>query len=293
MSQYRFKQSFSDDPSLSDKLFDLMEVTFPGISSLAECARKLGASWETASTPFIRFHDDIAITHLGVLEIPMQIMGQRLTVGGIHGVATRAEYRRRGYYREVMEEVLGYCDRDRLYETLVLTTPQPEFYLPFGFRVVEEHIFKVKCYPTSSTYSFRILDFANIKDYTLLHRLLETRIPVSNIVGVVKEKAVFCVNEGSRPLYYAEDLDLIACMEIEDNRLHLFDLVTTQICSLKNILSKIPQPIEELVIYFSPELLDVKDVQAFTHTFDETVLMVRGKFAAEGEKFMLPRSARC
>ncbi|MEH1817285.1 MAG: hypothetical protein V7L09_33480 [Nostoc sp.] len=25
MSQYRFKQSFSDDPSLSDKLFDLME----------------------------------------------------------------------------------------------------------------------------------------------------------------------------------------------------------------------------------------------------------------------------
>lgn len=230
---------------------------------------------------------------MGVLEIPMQIMGQRLTVGGVHGVATRAEYRRRGYYREVMEEVLGYCDRDRLYEALVLTTPQPEFYFPFGFRVVEEHIFKVKSYPTSSTYSFRVLDFTNTKDYTLLHRLLETRIPVSNIVGVVNEKPVFCVNEGSRPLYYAEDLDLIACMEIEDNRLHLFDLVTTQICPLKNILSKIPQPIEEVVIYFSPELLDVKDVQAFTHTFDETVLMVRGKFAAEGEKFMLPRSARC
>ncbi|MEH2044910.1 GNAT family N-acetyltransferase [Nostoc sp.] len=291
MSQYRFKQSFSDDPSLSDQLFDLMEVTFPGLSSLAECARKLGASWETASTPFIRFHDDIAITHVGVLEIPMQIMGQKLTVGGIHGVATRAEFRRRGYYREVMEEVLGYCDR--LYETLVLTTPQPEFYLPFGFRVVEEHIFKVKCNFTGSTDSFRTLDFTDTKDYTLLHRLLETRAPVSNIVGVVNEKPVFCVNEGSRPLYYAEDLDLIACMEIEDNRLHLFDLVTTQICPLKNIISKITQPIEEVVIYFSPELLDVKDVQAFTHTFDETVLMVRGKFAAESEKFMLPRSARC
>ena len=26
---------------------------------------------------------------MGVLEIPMQIMGQRLTVGGVHGVATR------------------------------------------------------------------------------------------------------------------------------------------------------------------------------------------------------------
>ncbi|MGF1933718.1 MAG: GNAT family N-acetyltransferase [Nostoc sp. ChiQUE02] len=291
MSQYRFKQSFSDDPSLSDKLFDLMEVTFPGLSSLAECARKLGASWETASTPFMRFHDDIAITHVGVLEIPMQIMGQKLTFGGIHGVATRPEFRRKGYYREVMEEVLEYCDS--LYETLVLTTPQPGFYLPFGFRVVEEHIFKVKCNSIGGTDSFRTLDFTNTKDYTLLHRLLETRAPVSNIVGVVKEKPVFCVNEGSRTLYYAEDLDLIACMEIEDNRLHLFDLVTTQIWSLENILSKIPQLIEEVVIYFSPELLNVKDVQAFAHAFDETVLMVRGKFAAEGEKFMLPRSARC
>ncbi len=239
----------------------------------------------------MRFHDDMAITHVGVLEIPMQIMGQRLTVGGVHGVATRAEYRRRGYYREVMEEVLWYCDR--IYETLVLTTPQPEFYLPFGFRVVQEHIFKVKCKSTGSTDSFRILDFTDTKDYTLLHRLLETRAPVSNIVGVVNEKLVFCVNEGSRPLYYTEDLDLIACMEIEDNRLHIFDLVTTQICPLKDILSKITQPIEEVVIYFSPELLDVKDVQSFPHTFDETVLMVRGKFAAEGEKFMQPRSARC
>ncbi|MEH2252001.1 GNAT family N-acetyltransferase [Nostoc sp.] len=291
MSQYHFKHSFSAEPNLSDKLFDLVEVTFPGLSSLAECARKLGASWETASTPFIRFHDDIAITHVGVLEIPMQIMGQRLTVGGVHGVATRPEFRRRGYYREVMQEVLEYCDC--LYETLVLTTPQPEFYLPFGFRVLEEHIFKVKCDSTGSTDRFRILDFTDPKDYRLLHRLLSTRAPVSNIVGVVKEKPVFCVNEGSRPLYYAEDLDLIACMEIEDTRLHLFDLVTTQICPLKNILAKIPQFIEEVVIYFSPELLDVKDVQSFPHAFDETVLMVRGKFAAEGEKFMLPRSARC
>ncbi|WP_193198973.1 GNAT family N-acetyltransferase [Nostoc sp. MG11] len=291
MNQYHFKQSFSADPALSNKLFDLLENTFPGLSSLAECGRKLGASWETASTPFIRFHDDIAITHVGVLEIPMQIMGQRLTVGGVHAVATRAEFRRRGYYRQVMEEVLEYCNQH--YETLVLTTLQPEFYLPFGFRIVEEHIFKVKCDSTGSADGLRTLNFADIKDFTLLHRLLETRTPVSNIVGVVKEKPLFCVNEGSRPLYYAEDLDLIACMEIEDSRLHLFDLVATQTYSLNEILARIPQPIAEVVIYFSPERLDVKDVQPFPHEFDETVLMVRGKFAAEREKFMLPRSARC
>ncbi|MBD1945402.1 GNAT family N-acetyltransferase [Coleofasciculus sp. FACHB-712] len=291
MNQYRFKRSFSTDSSLSNKLFDLVEIVFSGIGELAECGRKLGASWEEASTPFIRFHEDIAITHIGVLEIPMQIMGQRVTVGGIHGVCTRAEFRRRGYYREVMEEVLEYCDKR--YEALVLTTPNPEFYTPFGFRKLEEYVFKIRGESQSSRDGFRILNFDNDKDLKLLHRLLETRIPVSNIVGVVKEKAVFCFNEGSHPIYYAEDLDLIACMEIKETQLHLFDIVATQICPLKEIINRIPQTIEDVTIYFSPELLDLGDITAFPHTFDETVLMVRGKFAAEGEKFMLPRSARC
>jgi GNAT superfamily N-acetyltransferase len=291
MNRDRFQQSFAIDPSITPKLFDLMEITFPGISSLAECGRKLGASWEAVSTPFIYFHEDIAITHVGVLEIPMQIMGQRVTVGGIHGVATRQEFRRRGYYRAVMNEVLEYCDQ--IYETLVLTTPQPEFYLPFGFRLVEEYIFKVKYSSTGSTNGWRTMDLTTVEDLTSLHRLLETRVPVSNIAGVVEEKAVFFVNEGSRPLYYAKDLDAIACMEIENARLHLFDLVTTQIYSLPKILARIPQLIEEVVIYFSPELLNFENVQAFPYVIDEAVLMVRGKFAAENEKFMLPRSARC
>jgi GNAT superfamily N-acetyltransferase len=287
----RFQQSFADDPSVSGKLFDLVEITFPGLSSLVECGRKLGTSWEAVSTPFIRFHDDQAITHVGVLEIPMYIMGQRITVGGIHGVATHPEFRRRGYYREVMNEVLQYCDQH--YETLVLTTLQPEIYLPFGFRVIEEYIFKIQCSYRGSRDGFRILNLENIADVKLLHRLLETRVPVSNIVGVVEEKAVFFVNEGSRPLYYAEDLDLIACMEIEDNRLHIFDLVTTQMYPLAKILDRIPQTIEEVVVYFSPELLNVENAQAFPHIIDEAMLMVRGKFAAEKEKFTLPRSARC
>ncbi|WP_414752807.1 GNAT family N-acetyltransferase [Anabaena sp. CCY 9910] len=291
MFQYRFKRSFSSDPNLSDRLFDLIEVTFPGLNDLVERGRKLGASWESASTPFIRFHDDVAITHVGVLEIPMVIMGQRVTVGGIHGVATRPEFRRKGYYREVIEEVLEYCDQ--IYETLILTTPEPEYYLPFGFRVVEEYIFHLKFSSKGNVNGWRILDFSDNQDLALLHRLLETRAPVSHVVGVVNEKPVFFVNEGSRDLYYAEDLDLIACIEIENNRLHIFDLVATKICSLKEILGRTSEVIEEVKIYFSPDLLDVDNVQAFPYKLEDTVLMIRGQFAAVGEKFMLPRSARC
>ncbi|MBW4446615.1 MAG: GNAT family N-acetyltransferase [Spirirestis rafaelensis WJT71-NPBG6] len=291
-NQYRFQRSFAED-AISDRLFNLLEIVFPEIriSDAAQVGRMLAASWESASTPFMRLHDDMAISHVGVLEIPMQLMGESIIAGGIHGVCTHPEFRRRGYYREIMQEVLDYCNSR--YDTLVLTTAQPELYQPFGFRVVGEHIFIAKCNSLGGTDGFRLIDTSNTNDVKLLHRLLETREPVSNILGIVKEKAVFFVNEGRNPLYYAEDLDVIICMEIKDTQLHLFDVVGTRICTLAEILERINIRIQEVVIYFSPDRLNA-DVQALSHILDgDSLLMVRGNFAAEGEKFMLPRSARC
>lgn len=129
-------------------------------------------------------------------------------------------------------------------------------------------------------------------DRHILQRLLHEREAVSNILGVVKEKAVFCFNEGSQPLHYAEDLDLIVVMDIENTRLKLFDIVWSQPCRLVDILVHISQPIDEVVFYFSPDRLDVK-AQPFAHVLDGTWLMARGPFSGENQVFILPRSARC
>lgn len=291
MHQYRFKRSFSEDATLSSRLFNLLESTFAGIRRTAESARALNAPWEEASTPFVRFEGDLAIAHVGVLELPMVVMGQSMIVGGIHAVCTRPEFRRRGYFRDCMQEALDYCDSH--YDTLVLTTSQPHLYEPFGFRVVKEHAFVAKCSSTGYTEGFRTLNTQDSTDQKLLHRLLSERAPVSNVVGIVNEKAVFCFNECTTPLHYAEDLDIIACIEIEDKRLKLFDLVGTHLCPLAAVIKRIHQPLEEVVIYFSPDRLDA-DVQPFPHLLDgDSLLMARGPFAAEGRPFMLPRSARC
>lgn len=291
MNQGCFQQSFTEEPTLSERLFDLLETTFPGISKTAQSIRELGTSWEGASTPFIYFLNDLAIAHVGVLEIPMLLMGQPVTVGGIHGVCTRPEFRRCGYYRSCMEAALNYCDS--CYETLILTTAQPELYLPFGFRVIEEHAFVNQCVSTDYTEGFRVLNLQTSSDRKMLHRLLDEREPVSNIVGVISEKAVFCFNEGNRPLHYAEDLDTIVVMEIEGKQLKLFDIVGKELCSLASILERLPQPINEVVLYFSPDRFDI-NAQPFPHRLEgDSQLMVRGSFAAEAQAFMLPHSARC
>jgi predicted N-acetyltransferase YhbS len=296
MNRHSYQRSFTEDPLLSERVFTLLDEVFPEINlrKLADCGRKLGASWESVSTPFVKFDGDKAISHVGVLEIPMRLMGEDVVVGGIHAVSTHPEYRRRGFYRKIMSEVLDYCDSR--YQTLVLTTSQPELYKPFGFRVLQEYLFTAKCNFSPgnlSKESARLLDINQDNDIQLLNRLLENRIPVSDTVGVRNEKAIFFVNQGLNSLYYLENLDTILVMEIEKKKLKLFDAVFTKKISLELILSQIPQLIEEVEMYFNGDSLD-KDVEASPYIIDgDSLLMVRGKFIPEDKYFMLSPSTRC
>ena len=73
-SQHRFQRSFADDRTLSERLFPLLETAFPGISGAKQHAGTLGAPWEAASTPFVYLEGGVAISHVGVLEIPLVVM---------------------------------------------------------------------------------------------------------------------------------------------------------------------------------------------------------------------------
>jgi hypothetical protein len=63
---------------------------------------------------------------------------------------------------------------------------------------------------------------------------------------------------------------------------------------LAAIVERVPYPVEEVAICFSPDRLAV-NAEAKPYLFDHdgpSYLMVRGPFAAEGHAFTLPRSAR-
>ena len=288
----KMRGSFSDGTDFGERLFDLLETVFPGLRRPAENAKALGASWESVSTPFVHLEHGRPVSHVGVIGLPLILLGRTVTVGSIRAVATHPDYRRRGYYRAVMEEVLGYCEGR--FETLVLTTEHPEYFEAFGFRRVREHLFRVQCAGTGGTDGFRPIDGRDPADVRLLHRLLETREPVSDVVGVVKEKAIFCFNEGRRPLRYSQDLDAVVCLEIQGTRLDLFDVVGPALPGLAQVLERIRQPLTEVNIHFGADRL-APEAHALPRVFDHdgpSYLMVRGPFAAETHRFSLPRSAR-
>jgi hypothetical protein len=139
-----------------------------------------------------------------------------------------------------------------------------------------------------------LLDVRERRDVAVLQRLLEAREPVSDVVGVVRETAVFCFNEGRHPLWYSEDLDVVVCLERSGRTLRLFDVVGPDVPPLVELVGRVPGAVDEAVVYFAPDRLGV-DATASPHVLDHggpSHLMVRGPFAAEGRPFTLPRSAR-
>jgi GNAT superfamily N-acetyltransferase len=284
-----YRRSYAADAGLCERVFDLLDTWLPELRQQRRRAERLDWRWEDASTPFVYTEAGRVIAHVGLLELPLWLLGAERRVGGIHAVCTLKERRRQGHYRRLMEEVLAYCEGR--YETLVLTTESPAFYTPFGFRVVDEWRFVARVRASGGGSGLRPLDLDAPADLASLDRGLARRTPISDVVGVMREEHVFKFNRAHGGLYRSDALDLVVALEREGRRLIVHDLVGPEMHPLDALLAELAQPADEIVLCFGPDRLAVE-----THTAplgeDDGVLMVRGRFEAEGRPFMLPPTAR-
>ncbi len=289
MSTARFRRCYADDPALADRIFDLLETWFTGIGTPRRNAAQLGSLWDDCSTPFVYEKNGRIVSHVGLLEMSYVIKGERHQLGGVHAVCTLESERRQGHFRRIMEELLEYCDGR--FDTLELGTENPEYYEPFGFRVVPEHSFVASVASAGGGAGFRPIDPTRRSDRELLDRLLTERTPVSHLVGLVDERDVFKFSQGTKGLYYSAALDCLAVFELKGTRLVLSDVVARELPSLEGLLAQLASPVREVEFHFSPDRFDVA-ARPERFRFDGDCYMVRGPFAAEGEAFMVPPPAR-
>ena len=215
MASARCRRNYADDPTLGDRVFELLETWFTGIAKPRAAASSLGSQWDDCSTPFVIEKEGRIVSHVGLLDMSYVIEGERHQLGGVHGVCTFESERRKGHFRRIMEELLEFCEGR--YDTLELGTENPEYYEPFGFRVVEEHRFVARVASPRAADGFRRVDAPSEGELALLDRALTERTPVSNRVGVVNELDVFKFSQGTRGLYYSETLDCFAVLERTQN----------------------------------------------------------------------------
>lgn len=286
-----YRRAYAEDPALLGRVFELLDLAFPhdALPARERAARALGCRWDALSTPFVRFEGERAVSHVGLLEIPLVLEGREQVVGGIHGVATHPERRRRGLYRSVMEEALAVADAR--YPTLVLTTEEPYLYQPFGFRVVDEARFVGSLAKEETPARTRLLDRGKASDVALLHRLLEGRAPVSLRYGVVRDHVVFGFDEAYSPLRYAGNLEALLLYDVDETTLRLYDVVAREIPSLDEIAACVPEELTDVEVYFAPDRLRA-DLTPEPARLDGAYFMARGPFPLAAGSFMVPRSAR-
>ncbi len=284
------RHDYSKDPTLLSRVFELYEHPWPGMTARAEGARGWGMRWEV-STPFLVCEGSRVISHVGVLEMNLVVNGRPMLVGGIHAVATHPDHRLRGHSRALMEEALAWCDER--YGTLLLTG-EPVLYDRYGFRSVPEHRFAGKRRGSGGR-GLRLLDRKSAADGELLLRLLDTRAPVSERLGIVRDRAIFLFDTASWPLRYAEDLDALVAYSVKEGTLRLWDVVSRRMPALDAVLARIPEPFERLEVYFATDRIGgAKGLAPEPHPLGlDDHLMIRGPWPIEREPAMLPVPARC
>lgn len=285
----RMRHDYASDPTLLSRVFELYEHPWPGMTARAEGARGWGMRWDV-STHFLHCEGEDVISHVGVLEINLVVGGRPMLVGGIHAVATHPGHRLRGHSRRLMEEALKWCDER--YGTLLLTG-EPQLYDRYGFRSVLEHRFAGKRRGSGGR-GLRLLDRKSAADGGLLLRLLDSRAPVSERLGIVRDRAIFLFDTALWPLHYAEDLDAVIAYTAKEGALKLYDVVAERMPRLDDVLALIPEPFERIEVYFTPDRIGATDLTPESHPLGlDDHLMIRGPWPVEHEPAMLPVPARC
>ncbi len=248
------------------KTFDLFEPTYRSFSYLDK--------------------EGNCVANASAIGVPLFLSGKLVKAIGIQSVATRPSYRHRGLSRDLLGRALAWCDERS--DLVLLHTSIPDFYLPFGFRSVQEHFFVGKPSEAVGEACSYKLSWESQKDRDLLRQMLLSRSLVSSVASICGLPGMFALNamgtEGLS-LYHLPALQVIVALRHkEDGTLCLLDVVGQKMPTLSQILGALDCAPQMIETHFSPDLLGWKGTE--TPCQKKNVLMVRGDFDV-GCSFML------
>ncbi|MBD9374110.1 GNAT family N-acetyltransferase [Rhizobium sp. ARZ01] len=199
------------------------------------------------------------VANFTAFSMPLMIDGRMVKAAGLQSGAVRTEHRGRGLFRDLIRRTLERCDEGG-FEAIALYTDKPALYEPYGFAIVPAYRFRGAApqVPTGSP-SARRIDLNDQDDLTLVQRLLNARMPVSQRFAVAQQATMFLMNA-----FFSEDVTLshlpdqdavIVWRGGEDGSLELLDVVAAKIPSLAAILRALGVPPPTVDVAFPPDRL--------------------------------------
>jgi GNAT superfamily N-acetyltransferase len=211
-------------------------------------------------------------------------------------VMTHLDYRHQGLAAKLIQKIIDKYDNEYDFIYLFANETVLDFYPKFGFEQVKESRFSLKTSDLEKqidnhSSSLRKLDVNNKDDIELMKRFAVERIPVSSKLGVKNNEHllmfyfILIFNDAT---YYIEEDESIIIYEHDDNKLHIFDIISKKRVDLDKIINQIVSPDTEVInFHFTPDS-NSKNIHTEFITGSNDTLFVRPLLNNEGRHFLFP-----
>lgn len=247
---------------------------------------------------------DEIIAHAGVWPITFMLNGKEHHSASIHGVCVKISHRGRGYFQQLMQEVMQYVENN--FDSSVLFSMKPYLYKKYPYKVMlpeydfilnEDNKLNVSSYSKIS--DLRILQWDNSNDLNLIHKLLSNRVPLSNQLGFIHKSGneIFILNMMNKKIYYSEKLNVLVVYEIIEKTLYLKEIISTNQTHISDVIRLIlgseSTQVEKIIMQFCPDrFLDEKEYSPVLAR-PECCILTSDTFSFDGKYFRYPELYWC
>ena len=276
-----------------ESYLNLLEESFPGIKNNIIRCESLGFEWAGEGRIFVKEENGKAVCHVGYYETSALIEGSWCKIGALHAICTQSSCRNQGHASQLILDALKWAERHC--SIIILFTEIPKFYTRLSFREIQEYRFHLPCEHVRGDKVLRQIQIPN--DSGLFLRCFREREPLSHRFWIKDNGAIASFNTlfATYPtfwsLHYSPAIDGLLSFKVENQTLHLFDVVAKKIPPLELILNHFQAPIKDIYFYFSPDRF-TQSAMSEPYLYDHGHLMVHGAMPAVGP-FMIAPLSRC
>ncbi|KAB2333297.1 GNAT family N-acetyltransferase [Cytobacillus depressus] len=283
MTNLNLIKNYQENEKMRNSFFDLATQVF-GIHFHSWYEHGF---WTEKYIPYSLAAGNKIIANVSINLINLIVSGEKKSALQVGTVMTHPDYRKKGLSTKLMNHILNEFAGKYDFMYLLANHNVLNFYPKFGFRPVQEYQYSMEFTNNQPVHSeIRKLDGKNRKDLQFIYDFSSERIPLSKTFGTENTQELlmfYCMNVFSNDVYYIENEDMIVLYKIEENEIHIFDLVSKKGIIIEVVLSKLTNKgTYKVFFHYTPEYEGIKfEKQLYTGS---EVLFVR-----EGEQDTFPK----
>jgi GNAT superfamily N-acetyltransferase len=191
--------------------------------------------------PFSILYENEVVANISVGRFDLVVNGKRQDANMIQTVLTHPDHRNKGLIRTLFHPVQEFIKNDTNVTYFPANKDKQAFYAKFGYQAVPfAECFTAQAEDTTDALAGMFnVDYDNKEAKAALESALSARKSVSNVLGYENRNGLFywyCDNFHGEKIYYIPALNCYLLCEWEGDQLTLFDIVSSDIPTLKQLL---------------------------------------------------------